>query len=189
MLMTHKLTPNQYYLMWAIEDGVTTPLINTKLELRNLKNKGYMLEDGKLTDKAKRIVKEVDGFFKRKKKKTDKAIMGDGFEANMVRYNEIFKKERLKSGRNARSALSNVAPGLRWFFENNDYTWEEVFEGTRLYNEEQELKGKDYMTCSQYFVRKQQTDKTWISMLADWCQSVRDGLDSPDQSHFKENVF
>ena len=189
MLIRHKLTPNQFYLMWAIEDGVTTPLINVKLEIRNLKNKGYMLDDGKLTDKAKRIVKEIDGFFKRKKKKTDKAIMGDDFEQNITIYNELFPKKKLNTGKYARSSEKNLAVAFRWFFDNYDYDWATVHKAAELYCIDREDVSWQYTINNTYFIRKGEQDKSWKSELSNWCQGVMDGSDEPPESHFKENVF
>ena len=183
------LTPNQFYLMWSITQNISTPLINTSLELRNLKNKGYLTEGNKLSLEASEILSELNGFFKKRKKKSDIVVMGKDAADNAVIYNMIFPNIKLNTGRNARSAIGNVKPGLRWFFDNNDYTWEEIFEATKAYVTDRELNNNKFFICSQYFVRKQQTDKTWISVLADWCQSVRDGLDGPTQNPFSEKVF
>jgi hypothetical protein len=142
-----------------------------------------------LTIEASETLKEIEGFFKKRKKKSDKVVMGESAEENIIIYNEIFPKIRLDTGRNARSSIINVKPGLRWFFDNHDFTWEEIHTAARAYVADRELNNNKFFTCSQYFVRKQQTDKTWVSLLADWCQSVRDGLDGPDENHFKEKVF
>jgi hypothetical protein len=175
--------------MWAINKSISTPLINTSLELRNLKNKGYLIEGNKLSPDGVETLAELEGFFKKRKKKSDAVVMGKDATENAVIYNEIFPKVKLDTGRNARSAIGNVKPGLRWFFDNNDYTWEEIHAAARAYVTDRQLNNNKFFTCSQYFVRKQQTDKTWVSLLADWCQSVRDGLDGPEENPFQEKVF
>jgi hypothetical protein len=189
MLIRKGLTPNQLYLIWGITNGISTPLINTTLELRNLKNKGYLTEDDKLTKDAVETLAALESFFKKRKKKSDEIVMGKDAADNAVTYNEIFPKLKLDTGRNARSAIGNVRPGLRWFFDNNDYTWEEIYAATTAYVDARQMDNNRFFTCSQYFVRKQLTDKTWVSLLADWCQSVRDGLDGPTENPFKEKVF
>tara|TARA_R110002167_G_scaffold13810_1_gene56762 strand:- start:1443 stop:2012 length:570 start_codon:yes stop_codon:yes gene_type:complete len=189
MLIRKNITPNQLYLMWAMTKSVTTPLINISLELRNLKTKGFLLEDSKLSPEALEIVEELSAFYKKRKKKSDIIVMGESAKENSVIYNEIFPKIKLDTGRNARSAIGNVKPGLRWFFDNNDYTWEEIHAATKAYVTDRELNNNKFFTCSQYFVRKQMTDKTWISLLADWCQSVRDGLEGPSENPFQEKIF
>jgi len=175
--------------MWGITKSITTPLINTSLELRNLRNKGYLLENNKLSPDGVEILADLEGYFKKQKKKSDAVVMGESAEDNASIYNEIFPKVKLDTGRNARSAIGNVKPGLRWFFDHNDYTWEEIHAATKAYVTDRELNNNKFFTCSQYFVRKQQTDKTWVSLLADWCQSVRDGLDGPTENPFQEKVF
>jgi hypothetical protein len=44
------------------------------------------------------------------------------------------------------------------------------------------------MQTSQYFIRKQSSDKTWNSTLADYCEIIESGEDIIDNSHFSENV-
>lgn len=163
--------------------------MNIEQERRVLLRKGFINEDNTLNPKALELVSEISGHFKKAKKKTNAIVMGTDWEANAVIYNELFPKKKLNSGRYARSAIGNVKPGLRWFFDNNNFTWEQIFAATKAYVLDQEMKGEKYMTCSQYFIRKQQTDKTWISMLADWCQATIDGLDEPPENNFREKVF
>lgn len=192
LLIKAGITPNEYYVLWSMGQGVEPPIVNRNQESRRLKRLGYVAEaDGKksLTLKSIELIKEVDSFFRKRKKLSDKIIMGDDHIENCKAYNELFPIKKLKSGKNARSAISNVTPGLRWFFDNNDYTWEQVHKATEAYVVDQNVNGDDYMTCSQYFVRKQMPDKSWISLLADWCQAVEDGLDQPPENIFKEKTF
>jgi hypothetical protein len=170
-------------------NGQTAPTINKDMEMRQLTAKGWILESGEISTKGKRIIKEIDGYFKRAKKKTDKIVMGDNFEDNITIYNELFPKKKLNTGKFARSSKNNLTPAFRWFFDNNDYTWEEVFKATATYLDDREADGWNYTINSQYFIRKQEVDKSWKSELSNWCQSVRDGTDKPEEGHFKENVF
>jgi len=189
MLIRAELTPNQYYMLWAMNENIQPPLINIDLELRRLKAKEYVIGKCELSPKALDLIREVDGHFKKKKKKTDTLVMGENFEDNMEKYNKLFPKKRLKSGKYARSSMSNVKPGLRWFFDNNNFSWDVIFEATTAYVDYQDINGDDYMTCSQYFIRKQQLDKSWISLLSDWCQAIEDGVEGPKENPFKEKTF
>jgi hypothetical protein len=190
ILNRHQLTANQFHLLWSMKEEVGTPHMNVSLELRNLKNKGgWILENGKPSPKALKLVKELEGFLKVKRKKTSTAIMGIGFEKNIESYNNQWPKRRLPSGKAARSALNNLEPAFRWFFEHNNYTWEQIAQATAYYLDDREKENWEYTMTSQYFVRKQRVDKTWHSELADICQLIEDGGDAPDSPHFTEKVF
>lgn len=189
MLIRYELTPNQFYVLWAIREKVTTPLVNTAQELRSLKTKGWILDNGDLSVKAKRVTKEIEGFFKRAKKKTNAAVMGDDFREQIKKYNDMWPKMRLPTGKAARSAIGNLEPAFRWFFENYEFTWEQVMRATAYYLDEKEADNWNFTRTSQYFIRKQNTDKTWASELADYCQLIEDGGDQSDDTHFSEKVF
>lgn len=189
ILIRNDLTPNQFYLLYSIKESVTTPLINTSLELRQLKHKGWILEDGKMSDRGEKLVKQISGFFRKAKKKSNKIVMGDDFEKQMDKYSLLWPKMRLPSGKAARSANSNLEPGFRWFFDNHDFTWKQILKATAYYLDQKERENWAYTCTSQYFVRKQNIDKSWKSELADFCQLVADGGDEEQGTHFKENVF
>ena len=46
-----------------------------------------------------------------------------------------------------------------------------------------------FCRTSQYFIRKQATDKTWSSDLADYCQLIEDGGHKSQGDHFSEKVY
>lgn len=189
MLIRHELTPDQFYVMHSIREKVTTPYVNTSKEYKLLKNKGWILENGKLTAKAQRVIKEVEGFFKRAKKKTSKAVMGNDFEDKIKAYNDEWPKMKLPSGKAARSAIRNLEGPFRWFFQNYEFTWEQVIYATKYYLDEKEKVKWEYTRTSQYFIRKQNTDKSWQSELADYCQLIEDGGHLNKDTIFTEKVF
>jgi hypothetical protein len=43
------------------------------------------------------------------------------------------------------------------------------------------------MKNSQYFIRKQNTDKSWDSELADYCEIILQG-EQEEPNHFSDNV-
>ena len=190
ILNRQQLTANQFHLLWSMREGVGTPHLNVSLELRNLNNKGgWILDNGKLSAKSLKLLKEIEGFMKVTRKKTNAVIMGKGFEGKIVAYNNLWPKMRLPSGKAAKSAISNLEPAFRWFFENHEFTWEQVMIATAYYLDDKEKNNWDYTRTSQYFIRKQLTDKSWHSELADVCQLVEDGGDAPEGAHFTEKVF
>jgi hypothetical protein len=189
ILIRAGMTPNQLYVIWSKSTTVAALNINVHAEERGLRNKKLLTSTGDPTPEALQALKDVQAHFKKSKKKSNKSVMGEDWDKNLDIFNSYFKKERLSSGKNARSTKKNIEPAMRWFFNEHDFTWEEVFAATSAYNDDQDLKGAKYKTCSQYFIRKGQPDRSWISMLGDWCQSVRDGVDGPVEDPFKETVF
>jgi hypothetical protein len=59
---------------------------------------------------------------------------------------------------------------------------------TAAYVDEYERKNYMYMQTSQYFIRKQQSDKTWGSELANMCAVIESGDSLNDKNYFSENV-
>jgi transposase-like protein len=55
-----------------------------------------------LTDKSIIFTTEIDGFFKKAKKKTTKDLLGNNFTDNIQKYVEIFPNRKLSSGKYAR---------------------------------------------------------------------------------------
>lgn len=189
ILIRNNITPNQFYVLWSIDQGTTTPTVNYKAELRLLRRYEWVDVDGKLTEKAKSIIRQVEAYFKVRKKKTSQQIMGDDFSDNITKYVELFPKIKFPSGKPARSAKKNLETAFRWFFENYDFSWETILKATGMYLDEKERDNWNYAQTSQYFIRKQNSDKTWGSALADYCQLVEDGGEDLDSNPFKEKVF
>ena len=132
-------------------------------------------------------MEDIGGYFKKSKKKSAKAIMGDDFSICIKSYNQIFPSKKLGSGKYARVNAKNLEPGFRWFFENFDYSWETIYKATNKYVKDYELQNYNYMRNSQYFIRKQNVDKTWESDLANYCEMVS-AEDYQDVVYFKDNV-
>jgi len=189
LITLNGLSPNQVFLLFSMKESVTMPIISTKYELSELVKKGWVVNENQLTAQSLSLINQLDGFIKKAKKKTDKHVMGDDFESNLTKYNQMFPKMKLNTGKYARSAEKNLIESFRWFFDNYDYTWQEVFKATAKYLDDRENNNWNYTTNSQYYIRKQNIDKSWKSDLADWCQAVRDGIEENPENFFKENVF
>ena len=163
ILIRNNLPPNRFYMLWSVKEGVTAPLINAELEYKILKRDGWILEDGKISAEGKRVIKQAEAYFKVKKKKTSTQLMGNNFEENIKKYNELFPKIKFPSGKAARSALGNLESAFRWFFQNYEYDWDLIFKATNVYLDEREAENWNYSRNSQYFVRKQNADKTELT--------------------------
>lgn len=182
------LSPNQLYLLHCRKNKIIPAFgINQSLEEARLKHDMWISEDGKLTDMSLIILKELDSYFKASKTKTSFDIMGENFSKNIEEYLEIFPKFKLPSGKYARSDKKNLENNFRWFFETHTYDWDTVLEATRMYVDEYERVGYKYMRTSQYFIRKQNNDKTFESDLANYCEMIKQ---NPDEGtvYFKERV-
>jgi len=183
------ITPNSYYVLHCIKTSIVpNSFVSKELEKRRLINDGWLNKDLTLTDKSIIFTTEIDGYFTRVKKKTSKNLLGDNLAKNYILYTNIFPSQKLSSGKYARSNPKNLENAFRWFFENYNYDWETVLSATKKYVLEYREINYQYMRTSQYFIRKQSTDKTWDSDLADYCEMI---LNKPDDEviFIKERLF
>lgn len=189
LFIKYKITPNQFYVLYNIKEKIKTnsQYINLSIELSRLKNDEWLKEDNQLTSKSILLLQQVESFFKAQKKKTSMSLMGPEFLDKIKEYTEIFPKFKLPSGKYARTNIKSLEATFRWFFNNYDYEWKTILKATKNYVEEYEIKNYKYMRTSQYFVRKQNQDKSYDSELADYCEAILNGVDE-QKNHFKEKV-
>jgi len=154
--------------------------------MRQLSTNSWV-EGEKLSQKAFDVLNEIEAYFKTQKKKTDVIILGDSFNENIQRYLEMFPNKKLPSGKQARVAPANLVEHFRWFFTKFNYDWKTVLKATANYVDEYEAKNYEFMRNSQYFVKKQDKDKSVISDLADYCNAVDTGQE-PDKEYFSEKA-
>ena len=177
-LIAQDITPNSSYILHCIKTKIVpAQYVNKELETKKLINNGWINEDLTLTSKSIIFTTEIDGYFKKAKKKTNKDLLGDNFADNLKEYVEIFPNRKLSSGKYARVNPKNLENSFRWFFENYDYDWDMIFKATKKYIYDYSLKNYEYMRTSQYFIRKQNNDKTYDSELADYCNMIDNVLD------------
>lgn len=186
------LSPNQYYLLCCMRDSIQPTHINLHLEIRQLKHDGWITEVGerkfRLAPEAISLIDRNERFFKIQKKKTSSQLMTRDYKEKLEQYREIFPNIKLPSGKAARCAVSNLENAFRWFFENHDYEWDTIMKATAVYVNEYEVKGWKFMRTSQYFVRKQEPDRTFASDLANYCAIVESGGDVDDKPSFSTKV-
>lgn len=187
-LILNNLTPNSYYILFCISENITpNEFVNKNLEVNRLKIDGWLKDNLDLTSKSIIFISEINGFFKKSKKKTSSILMGDSFLDQIKLYNEIFPNRKLSSGKYARVNVKTLENSFRWFFENYTYSWDVVLKATEKYVDEYSIRRYEYMRTAQYFVRKQNTDKTWDSELATYCDLIENGYDE-ETNYFKETV-
>lgn len=189
-VLKDNITPNQLMLLYAFDKSLGVPQINSHLELRGLLAAKYMVKDDdgyKITPTGKIKMRKYNNIFIKAKKKTNIGVMGNEYADKVVIYRELFPKQKLPTGKPARQNIKTLTDGFRWFFENYDYTWDEVLAATRKYLNQYEDTGYMYMKNSQYFIVKTMRTQEKVSELADYCDIIREGTDD-DIPHFKDNV-
>ena len=187
-LIQEGLTPNTYYVLHCIREKIVPhKSVNKELECKRLQTDHWLTENLELTSKSLIFMEEINGYFKRTKKKTSQDLMGQDFVKNIEKYVEIFPNKKLSSGKYARVNAKNLEAPFRWFFENYDYNWEEIMKATEKYVDEFSVRRYEFMRTAQYFIRKQNIDKSFESDLATYCEIIRSG-DDEEQVYFSEKV-
>jgi hypothetical protein len=187
-LIQEDLTPNTYYVLHCIREKIVPhKFVNKELECKRLQSNLWLTEDLQLTSKSLIFMEEINGYFKRTKKKTSQDLMGQGFVTNIQVYVEIFPNIKLSSGKYARVNAKNLEAPFKWFFENYDYDWETILKATERYIDEYSIRRYEYMRTAQYFIRKQNIDKSFESDLATYCEILRTKPDD-EQVYFSEKV-
>ena len=187
-LIQEELTPNTYYVLHCIREKIVPhKFVNKELECKRLQSNLWLTENLQLTSKSLIFMEEINGYFKRTKKKTSQDLMGQGFVTNIQTYVEIFPNIKLSSGKYARVNAKNLEAPFKWFFENYDYDWETIIAATERYIDEYSIRRYEYMRTAQYFIRKQNIDKTFESDLATYCEILRTNPDD-EQVYFSERV-
>jgi hypothetical protein len=187
-LIAAELMPNTYYMLFCLKEKVIpNKFINKELELSRLQANDWVTQDLVLTAKSLIFIEEINSFFKKTKKKTISALMGDSYMEKINLYLEVFPNRKLNSGKPARVNAKNLEAPFKWFFETYDYDWETILQATEKYVSEYELKRFEYMRNSQYFIRKQNLDKSFESDLATYCELVASGADEVP-TYFRDNI-
>ena len=192
-IVKDRITPNQLLLLFAIDESISFPQINPHLEIKGLKREGYIimnedLETGcELSDDGKMLKIKYNNYFIKGKKKTNSILMGKDYNKKVEEWRELWPAKKLPSGKPARTNVRTLTNNFKWFFENYDYTWDEIFKATNRYIDQYELTDYLYMKTSQYFIAKSDSSRVKLSELADCCDMLKEGLDN-DITHFKEKI-
>jgi hypothetical protein len=188
-LVENNLSPNTYYVLHCIKEKIVpASFVNKALESKKLQSEEWLSEDLQLTSKSIIFMEEINGYFKRTKKKTAKDIMGQNFVDNIKAYVSIFPNRKLSSGKYARVNPKNLETAFQWFFENYDYEWDIIIQATQKYVREYEVNDFEFMRTAQYFTRKQNIDKSFESDLATYCELIKNKPDD-EVVYFKERIL
>jgi hypothetical protein len=184
VIISDKLTPNQYYiLMYIVYKSLTELPSKVTPDIQVLITRGYIIISNEnkvyVTESGKRIVKKVESMFIKTAENSAGDILGDEWEERIQEYINIFPAIRLNTGKYARDTPANIKSAFKWFFKTYDYSWDLILDATEEFVDEYRMNGFKFMCTSRYFIRKQQIDKTYISELAIKCQQLLDGSDEP----------
>lgn len=187
-LIQEGITPNNFYILTCLKNKIVPhKFVSKELAYSVLKADDWLSEDLQLTSKSIIFMEEISGYFKKVKKKVNSDLMGADYVANIEAYVELFPDKKLSSGRYARVNPKNLDGAFKWFFETYAYTWETILLATEKYVSEYEMKRFEYMRTSQYFLRKQNLDKSFESELANYCDLVISGA-GEIPNYFKETI-
>jgi hypothetical protein len=194
LIREKELSPNQFYLLCCLKENEASKFINVHQELRSLVTDGWITEDEhkvnyKLSVEAITFVNQVEALFSITKKKTNNQIMGQDYASKVLEFLDIFPKIKLPSGKFARSDKKNIEMALRWFIQTYSYDWTIILNATKMYVDDYERANYKYMQTSQYFIRKQNPDKSWASELANWCAQAESGPSDNQEKYFSEKVI
>lgn len=197
-ILDNKISPDACLFLFSIRESVNCPYVNANKCIEELVYAEFIVytKDSNvasnkqltITDKGMNFIYMLDNYFIKAKARTNTQIMGKDFLENIEKYRCIFPKAKLPSGMPARNNTKALSESFRWFFATFDYTWEEVHKATEMYVKEYASNNYLYMMTSQYFISKQDKHKVKKSTLADYCDLTRDGVDTTNQSFFKEKV-
>lgn len=179
IISKYSISPNQLYLMYCIKNKIPPVGINIAVEKRIIPE-GWIVDSG-LSIKALNLLKQLDGL----PISASSVILSDD---NILKYNSIFPKIKLPSGKLARSDINNLRNSFKWFIEKHSYDWEVIIRATETYVDEYEKKNYLYMRTSMYFIRKQEPDKTFLSELANYCALITSGGTTDEKTSFSEKV-
>lgn len=193
-ILSYGIKPDSCLFLYCIKENVSSPFINHDDCIEDLINAELVTyeDNGKgksftITQKGTILIETLDGYFLKAKKKTNIQLMGKTFLDKIESYRDIFPAGKLPSGKPARNNVKALSESFRWFFETYDYTWDEIIAATKMYVNEYRQNNYLYMQTSQYFVAKQDKHKVKTSTLADYCDMIRDGVQT-EQEHFTEKV-
>lgn len=182
-LEAKEITPNSLYILWSIANKRRTQHvgINVHTELRVLINADLLTPKYELTTKGIDIINNIPDSL-------GSSGSVEPVEDNIMKFLMVFPKGKLPSGKPARVNRRNIEESFKWFHKNYNYDWDTILRATLYYVDTYEKANYMYMKNSQYFIRKQNTDKSWDSELANYCEIIINGEDIDDTPHFSDKV-
>jgi hypothetical protein len=190
LIQKSPITLNQYKRLLDFSKHDTWQYVCMVPDNQILFDEEYLFEtkQGKclITKKGEDLIKKVEKLFRTETAGSKK--VDSEFIANVDAYRQLFPAIKLPTGVYARSAMKNLEPAMIWFFENFNYTWDTVLKATKLYLNEKEMSRYQFCKNSQYFIRKENGTKQWISELANYCENILNGADENEKNFFETRV-
>lgn len=173
-LIKYNVSPNQIYFLDCCRSRIKpTNIINPDAEANICRAKGYINEQGQLTEKALVVLDGFETFLVKTKKKVTTEVLGDGFLEKIKYYRELFPRGTLPSGAVSKQTVEQLKKKFIDFFKiYPNYEWPLIHIATEYYIFEKEKVNFDFMKNSGYFI-----DKFGTSELANYCDLL---LDSPE---------
>ncbi len=179
-LIRHNVSPNLLYFLDSCRSRIKpTSIINGDAERMIAHSRGFINDDGVLTNAAVQVLDEFETFLVKTKKKVTTDVLGEGFLDRIKEYREIFPSGFLPHGEIARQSVEELKLKFIWFFKTYpEFDWPLVLEATNYYKYIKSKEGFKYMATSSYFIQKTDNKTKMLkSSLADYCQLLKDDPD------------
>lgn len=147
------LSPNQYFLIFAIRHKVELKNLDLDKEKEMLEAMGY-LKDGELIDDS--IV--------------SKHLSEQALRMKAIQFSQIFPPVILNTGVHARGKLAPIRQKLGLFLLQYNYDWDQIYAAANQYINRYKAKGYSYMQNASNFI----LDKNGDSTLALECDTLGD---------------
>lgn len=182
----NNLTFHEYSLLVSL---YTNPNLYPPLEHKFFSNERVkpFITDGKLNDKAIKLIEKIDTLFKPIKKIKSVAVLGDNADEHLETYINIFPTHKLPNGKYARGNKKNIQENFVWFFQEYHYDWSTILKATEKYVQEYQRQNYQYMRTAMYFIKKD-IDGTTVSELANYCDIVLNNTDYIEERFIKTRV-
>lgn len=144
------LSPNQYFLLFALKNDVEIQNINIEQEKKVLEDMGYM--DNSLLDQE---------------------MSEQAFKMKAIYYIQLFPPIVLPTGVHARGRLSQIIQKLKIFVNTYPHSWEKIYEATQKYIDRYRSNGYRFMQNASNFL----LDKNGDSTLALECDTLEHSQD------------
>lgn len=190
ILISQGITPDHCAVLFSIKEKITYPFLNNKDAIEWLIKNNYITENNNvytITEHGQKLINNLNNEFVKANKKTNMQSMSNDYVSQIEIYRSIFPSGKLPSGKPARQNIKCLTDSFRWFFDNYNYTWEEIHKATKMYIDEYAMNDYNYMQTSQYFISKQDKHKVKTSSLADYCDMIKEGV-VLNPKHFNDKV-
>lgn len=107
-------------------------------------------------------------------------LLDSEFVKNVEIYRSMWPPITLPTGKTARSPSKDLELRFKWFFSNYNYTWDMIFQATENYITYYRDRNYVFMRTSSFFIYKEESTKIRTSNLAEWCDSIKDGIEEED---------